>query len=88
MRDKKWKEAVAISESESLNLNSDHLSFRFWYLRAVGQCALLELNGCAASFEKAKSLASDQYRSSVEKMQAFLSLFDRPNEGSNDSILI
>jgi hypothetical protein len=55
-------------------------SFKFWYYRALGECALLKIESCQQSCFSASLYAGEHYKSSIEKMQTFINLFTSVKE--------
>lgn len=55
-------------------------SFKFWYYKALGECALLKIESCKQSCFSASLYAGEHYKSSIEKMQSFINLFGSSQE--------
>jgi hypothetical protein len=78
VRDRKWQEVVELCSRGASQHHSYEGSFKFWYSKALGECALLRIEECRESFLNAGLHAQDRHRSSIQKMQQFLDIFGNP----------
>lgn len=76
VQQRKWPEVVELSNRVLKDEDGYQGSFKFWYYRALGECALLQIKECARSHLSASLFADEHYGSSIEKMRLFLQLFN------------